>query len=426
MANIVDFGAIGDDKTDNTEIIQNLINSKKSVYIPKGVFRVKKLVINNDYTRIFGEGTLKCYKKLSPQSPFIAINSPVTIDDITINGDNKTSKAVEIDAQNVVINNCEIKNVYASKRDDNAIGLATYKGKVTIKNCHFHHIYAESNHKLSDSTGASRAIIVGAYDDIDIKDLTTIKGCKFYLITGEEGDCIQAQAKSADIEKAILIEDCNFNDFSRRAIKLSASNGTVKNCVIKNQSNYKNLFSAISAFGNNITIIDNIIDTYYANGLELGNDDVDFVATDYNIKNNNIVNYKEPNNNNESYGIIAMNLSDCSIINNTIHRRDKEDSAIIVTGCHLLTISNNKIIGGQKVAISIDKSEYNINKNIIVSQNKLIDSSAKYFIAVGNTKNSVFKNNIYKPNPQTNAKKAIYFSENCRNISQLNNGIVRK
>ena len=426
MANIVDFGAIGDDKTDNTEIIQNLIDSKKSVYIPKGIFKVKKLVIDNDYTKIFGEGTLKCNQKLSSQTPFIAINSPVTIDDITINGDNKTSKAVEIDEQNVTINNCEIKNVYASKSDDNAIGIATYKGKVTIRNCHFHHIYAESNNKLSDEHGASRAIIVGAYDDIDIADLTTIKGCKFYLITGEEGDCIQAQAKSADIEKAILIEDCNFSDFSRRAVKLSASNGTVKSCVIKNQSNYKNLFSAISAFGNEITIIDNIIDTYYANGLELGNDDVEEVASNYNIKNNNIVNFKEPNDTNESYGIIAMNIVNCSIIDNTIYRRGNESHAISIAGCHLLTISNNKITGGQKVAISIDKSEYNTNENLVVSKNKLIDSSTKYFMTINNTKNSVFKNNIYKPTPQSKVKKAIYFSENCRNISRLNNGIVRK
>jgi len=419
MANIVDFGAIGDDKADNTEIIQNLIDSKKSIYIPKGIFRVTKLIIDNKNIKIRGRGTLKCNSKLYNNLSFIYIDSPATIDGITIDGNKKTRQAIEINSQNVAVKNCEIKNVYALNSEDSAIGLATYKGKVTIQNCHFHHIYAEPNNKLSDSAGASRAIIVGEYDQEDIEDLTIIKDCNFYLIQGEEGDCIQSEAKSSKTVKALLIENCKFNDFSRRAIKLSASNATIKGCTITNHSNYKNLFSAVSAFGSNVKIVDNTIDTYYADGIELGNDDVDIVVSDYLIKNNTILNYKEPNDGNESYGIIAMNIVDCSIVDNKIYRRAKESAAINIKGCKKVFIYNNSIFGGNKLAMEINSSNYSATKDLIVENNFLKDSKAKYFIVAEHINSAIFKNNRYKTVNKNS--EVIYTGKKSKNITLLNN-----
>ena len=403
------FGAIGNNRSDNTDIIQYIFNKFDNILIPKGEYLVKYLEINS-YLNISGNGTLKALMPNKTNTPLLEILNPAKISGITIDGAKKIAKGIEIDSRGVEIDNILVKGIY-SYNNIVAVGLSTYQGDVIIKNSAFEDIFSQGNNYISDSFGAARAIAVGAYDKENILKPTVIKNCKFNNIFGEEGDCIVSQAKDINIIKRVQIKNCQFSNFSRRAIKLMASSGSINNCKIINNKRYKNLFSPISAFGNDYKIENNFIDTPFATGINLGIDSKPKVQN-YIIKNNTIKRYKSGDKI-ESFGIQLVNIVNAIIENNKIYRNAKEDAAIALWACKNVKVTNNKIYGGVTSAIVVGNESMDFDENILIANNSLQNSKSDYFIVISHTKNAKLSNNDI-----TNSKTKLYYiANNCQNIS---------
>ncbi len=402
------FGAIGNNRSDNTNIIQYVFNKFDNILIPKGEYLVKYLEINS-YINLNGFGTLKALMPNKTNTPLLEILNPAKISGITIDGDKKITKGIEIDSKGVEIDSIVIKGIY-SYNDVEAVGLSTYQGDVIIKNSTFKDIYSQGNSLIGDSFGAARAIAVGAYDKENILKPTIIKNCTFNNIFGEEGDCIVSQAQDINVIKRVEIRDCQFNNFSRRAIKLMASSGLISNCIIINLKRYKNLHCAISAFGNDYKIERNYIETPFATGINLGVDNPPMVSK-YVIKDNIIKRYRDGDRI-QSFGIHLVNIKNAIVNSNKIYRSSKEDAAIALWGCKNIKVTNNKIFGGKTSAIIVGNESLNFDENILISNNSLQNSNADYFIELSHTKNAKLSNNDIL----NSISKLYYIDKNCQNI----------
>ena len=133
---ILEFGAIGNGLSDDTEYFELANSENLNVYLPKGyVFIVDNLTLEN--ISVNGQGTLK--RKDMSVNPMVRLSGHCTINGVKFIGNkdnqdsvNRTIIPIE-NAGNSVIENCTFSdftstllNVYQSSPD------------VTIKNCQFH------------------------------------------------------------------------------------------------------------------------------------------------------------------------------------------------------------------------------------------------------------------------------------------------
>jgi hypothetical protein len=149
--NVKQFGAKGDDTTDDTNAIQACINfakiNKLPVYIPSGKYRVSHLVVNYQFAHIHGDGKNSVLKSINNNTEggilnleeLGACNSIVR--DIYIHG-NKENNTAKIDGLKVIITDylgdsySEISGVEVVSCTDAGFRLnGTSIREIRVKNC---------------------------------------------------------------------------------------------------------------------------------------------------------------------------------------------------------------------------------------------------------------------------------------------------
>lgn len=120
VANVLDYGAVGDGKTIDTLALQQALNSGLTVYLPKGkVFVVDTLMVPTN-SHIFGGGTLLFKKNTTAFSLLLLSNvSNVRIENIILDGNiaNQASYSEHrhtiqiLTGNNVQILSCTFKNL---------------------------------------------------------------------------------------------------------------------------------------------------------------------------------------------------------------------------------------------------------------------------------------------------------------------------
>ena len=116
IANVKDYGAVGDGVTNDTNAIQTAINVGKPVYFPQGTYLVSlsSLTLNNN-SYLYGQGRLSKIKTTGTADNFAMIKavskSNITIDSLCFETPKSTQGALLIaSCSNVTVKNCRAVN----------------------------------------------------------------------------------------------------------------------------------------------------------------------------------------------------------------------------------------------------------------------------------------------------------------------------
>lgn len=141
-ANVVDFGAVGDDSTDDTAAIQAAINSgAKSIYFPVGTYKITDtLNVLTENIRLYGEWNSSVIKQYT---------NGLTL----INANINNSGATNLQNGKFTLERLNLLSAYGTTPTSNSIALKlTNTRQAKIDNCSFigfyNHIYSVLN--LSD------------------------------------------------------------------------------------------------------------------------------------------------------------------------------------------------------------------------------------------------------------------------------------
>jgi len=245
------YNAKGDDKTNDTDAIQNAINQNqgKTILLKDGVFAVTSGVTISANTVLMGQNAT--LKSIAPTYGLLTINSGTKVSGLVIDGNNTTAIAIKIanGSKDVTIDNSVIKNIYYPSSHNTGVfswpggcdGIAISSTSISGINC--------------DSRMASRGIYLNDCNNIVINDCNV-----FDVNSPTDGDCIYISMPidgDAWADCNIVILNSRFSDFSKRGIKLQCSEATVKNNVIKISDSCQR--TGIEFFGKSTLIHDNKI-----------------------------------------------------------------------------------------------------------------------------------------------------------------------
>lgn len=247
LKDITDFGAIGDGVTDNTQIIQDMINKGYHLYIPSGDFLIKSLLVNSN-TVIYGVG------KLLYSGQYGIYNTNFTADNLNYGDMTKDS--------NIVIKGITIAKNGSGGTHDGAICLA-YASNIVIEHCHV--------------TGLTNTDVV-CYG-ICIKD-----GCDNVYISGNDVICadygiVVANDKHRNFsDTSLLSHDVYINDNNVQtetgsciALTQACEHNIISdNVLIVSGSSERNTFGGIGVKlfeGNNLSLNLSVLDTVIASNI---------------------------------------------------------------------------------------------------------------------------------------------------------------
>lgn len=146
--NVLDYGAIGDGVADDTAAVQAAIDIGRSVFLPKGLYRITApLTITTSGQQIIGETALQSY---------FVTDALSTHDILRVNG-----------------NNVEISHMHFRPGSDDNICLRIYRGFCHVYQCRF----------LANTDGAGTAILL---TDTDPDTAATITGAYTHTIENNE------------------------------------------------------------------------------------------------------------------------------------------------------------------------------------------------------------------------------------------------
>ncbi|AZS13480.1 hypothetical protein EI981_02655 [Paenibacillus lutimineralis] len=296
-------GARGDGKTDDTAVIQRALQqaaqSKDTVYFPDGVYIIdpaRTLSVGSN-TSILGNGKTSVIKAASSGFGWDMIRvqgSNININNISLDGNNRVNRVLAIGggSSNIVINNSSVANATHStdKKSDYYVGVVSgiviygNTNSITISNTEIYNVSATN---VSEGSLIARGIFVtttwGSKEKIGKKIL--ISGCYIHHISpADDGDGIYYEDPAMDNNKGentgSIIANNRFTYCSKRAIKIYAQGMQIQSNQIENpflNNNYykgtkkgtpaPDMYSAISIYGSNNVVVNNIINgvgSFYA------------------------------------------------------------------------------------------------------------------------------------------------------------------
>ena len=336
-ANVIDFGAVGDGVTDDTQAFKDAIASGyKTVYAPNKTFLITETInIEDNNIAVFFEGELT----FNNNDVCISVTGDDNVIELNINGLNKARVGIDVIGKNNVIINSNVKNIYSD--NDSALGVnVANNGYNKVINCKIENIKSEGNSIAGDSNGASRAIrVVG----LSINDgETLLKDNTLIDVGGEEGDSIHLIAPLKN-KMIVRVIGNHIKTFSRRAIKIQCSNTEITGNLIENYTEHPSLIRAIDIQGvDNTTIFNNHFKIQYVSCIGVAGQD-----------GKKVINTKILNNKIES-------LTDHSIIYTTqVESLEFKDNSIFKGGPLIFNdIKNCKVVNNIIDSLLIDDTRY--------------------------------------------------------------------
>lgn len=258
IANVLDFGAVGDNVTDDTQAIKNALNSDAYlVYFPSGyTFYVSSYIDIPNHRYLYGGGVIDSHNDDIVPLNVISHNATEIKTDIVIDG-------------LTICNNRAPINVVQFADDNNTTNTLVYD--ITIKNCT---CYNSATRGLNMGYSGSDDILNG------IRPRITVDHCHIYNITGIAICCSHA---------SVNIRDCRVHGSTLESITID--NGC-RFCHVENNI----LFNSATGYGVigmgktvwDVDIINNniICDTTFPTCIGVGATDGGF--THINIEGNSL------------------------------------------------------------------------------------------------------------------------------------------
>lgn len=323
MIDVKKAGARGDGRTDDTAAIERALQQaeqlKETVYFPTGVYIVNpaRTLSIGENTSILGTGKSSVIKAASNGFGWEMIRilgSNLSINNISLDGNNRVNRVLVIGngCSNITIANSWVANATHSTDSNSPYytgvvsGIVIYgdTSDILISKTEVSNVTAIN---MSDGTLIARGIFVtitwGSQERIG-KNIK-ISGCYIHHISpADDGDGIYYEDPAIDDNQGedtgSIISNNRFAYCCKRAIKIYAHGIKIQGNQIDNpflNNNYyqatkkgtlaPDMFSAISIFGNNTVITNNIISgigSFYA-AIEVG---ISEVIENLVIQGNNI------------------------------------------------------------------------------------------------------------------------------------------
>lgn len=258
LVNVSDRGVSPNSDQDQTVAIGQLIkqNPGTVLFFPAGRYNLEALEINTPIS-ILGEENTILSGIGDPSLPMIHVkNADVRIERIIIDGNSKKCQGILVYSYNnpLLIESCTIRNFFGNESiGGTGVRIRRNEDMVKILNTRFLNIGGVENGKVGDRIGANRGIVINDVDSV------VVKGCFFSGIKGyEDGDCIHYIRWDKRRAGQVLIQKNTFENIYKRAIKVHGNNAVIKENQIHDfKSNF--VYSAISIYGDDNTVIDNTI-----------------------------------------------------------------------------------------------------------------------------------------------------------------------
>jgi len=394
-ANVKNFGAVGDGITDDTEAIQNAINSCDDICIPTGTYIFTSLTIDSN-KKIYGDNFNTILKGKT-----ITIKGTNNILKNIIYDGNLDSDGILVTANNNLITDCEFYNI---KNNDSNVGAAincVSCNHIEIRNSYFHDLISgNENAEVGIDDGAIRAIRAYGCDYINIHNN------RFENLNGlKDGDYIHIASGELGTEDTNFpyngTKRYNFNDIKihdnsflqqtcKSCIKVQCSNVNIFNNHFNLINDTKSHYAIVrvqsgdynNVFGNTFNVVEGaenynhiILYEYTANGIIKNNI--------FDIEKTSIVNTTS------SQDIIQIqHSSDISVTENTVKIGDI-NYIFYVDSCKNININKNNIdikITNQKVRLIRILNNYDIVSNNINLINNVVNEEV---IGTGTITNGV-------------------------------------
>lgn len=250
IANIKDFGGVGDGVKDDTQALINMLNSSEfPMYIPNGTFLITQPInITRDNTTIMSKGTLLFNVE---NETCLEISSNENNIQILIDGDNTGRIGINISGENNIVHDSTVKNIYSN--DNSALGINVHSNNNTVENCHVENVESVGNEIFGDDNGASRGIRVTG---LNVNNgSTVIKDNTVLNVMGEEGDSIHLISNKRGLME-VVVDNNVIEGFSRRGIKIQCDGSVITKNTITNNLVHSSIVRALDIQSVNDTIVD--------------------------------------------------------------------------------------------------------------------------------------------------------------------------
>ena len=309
IANIKDFGGVGDGVTDDTQALINMLNSSEfPMYIPNGTFLITQPInITRDNTTIMSKGTLLFNVE---NETCLEISSNENNIQILIDGDNTGRIGINISGENNIVHDSTVKNIYSN--DNSALGINVHSNNNTVENCHVENVESVGNEIFGDDNGASRGIRVTG---LNVNNgSTVIKDNTVLNVMGEEGDSIHLISNERGLME-VVVDNNVIEGFSRRGIKIQCDGSVITKNTITNNLVHSSIVRALDIQSVNDTIVDGNI--FYVENISV-------------------------------FGVTGVegNRAKNTIIKNNIVYNKTNISTLYTQYVDVFEYSNNRVIGG--------------------------------------------------------------------------------
>ena len=361
VIDVKDFGAEGDGVTDDSDAIQNVIDSSefKVIMLKDVTFMANDgIALESNRTLLGVKGTLK-NKDRDPSNdsapPLLSLGSHCMVKNLVVDGNNKSLRVISARGQSgntindVVIQNCTAQNC---ETDEDSVAKGIEFGY------YFDDIKIVSTIVRNIHTGIGSGIGICPSDCGTPKVL--ISHCTIEDITGSDSDAIYVATEMIPRYDPnptneyywapcyVTVDNCTIKEFDNRAMKFMCSNAVVTRNTIEDTNGG---YHAIRVFGDSTTIAGNKL--YLSGEYTYG------VAIDgyYQNLNDNII-------------VIDKNIADVTAVyfGKKVYTENGND---YVFGANTLTATGNKI----RAYCALELGQTASNTTFI---NNIIDATVAY------------------------------------------------
>ena len=248
VVSVKDFGAVGDGVTDDILAFTRALATGKDVLVPEGTYRLAptavQTIANLGEQLLYGEGTATLKVDLASSIQLFAFNGPVSIDNLSVDFNQKSCLTAFAWAPNVGQINISNIRVFNLKDTNSSTSSITFRisaagNTFDIENIKATSMLKRGNGTITDGPGAYNMIYVlndsanvstkGSIRNVFASEIHNINASDQIIF--EDTAVIFIATHGDDKENNVVIDGVHGYNFGKRIVKTQASNVSISNVV---------------------------------------------------------------------------------------------------------------------------------------------------------------------------------------------------